>query len=111
MPETLDSSRRFLQENYKGRIKEVTLMGSSQYFQTLEGAVEIAREEGHCLTNMTILNIVHGEPSKNEPAEAILLKENGIIDGKCTGLIVKRYSNGESYFELYTNHNGFRFIA
>ena len=109
-PEEIDTSNWFNQRNHRGRrIGEVALMGPFDSFHTLEEAIKVSKKEGHFLDEITILNIAHGEPSKNEPAEAILLREQGVTDGRYSGIIVRRSVDKVDSYELYFNSE-FRFM-
>lgn len=108
MNKTLDSSERFNQSKYKGRIKEVAVSGAPVHSGDLEDMTIFVLREGYYFEDMRILNLVHGSPSENEPVEAILVGrgQGGSYE---QGLIIKKNQPAESEAQYYFRDN-FRFI-
>ena len=96
MGKTLDSSATFRQENYRGRIREVSLRGSPFSDTMLNHVLEEAGRRGYKPINLTIVNIVSGAPEGNEPVEAILMHDKK----ERQGLIVKNYLSPDKDFEF-----------
>ena len=99
MGETLDSSIVFNQENYRGRIREVSLTEPAFTDTILSQVLVGAKDRGYNLTDLVLVNVVSGSSERNEPTEAILCED---ANGKKGIIVKKRFSPHAEEYRLYT---------
>ena len=108
MKSALDSSRVFKQENYRGEIREVVLIGHDFRFSTLKESLDFAEEKGYVLGNLAIVNYVCGDSVNNEPLSAInLRRRDSITPESIDALIVQMINDEGCDYRFYEN---FRFL-
>lgn len=86
----MDSSEVFRQTNYRGRIREVGVIGEGLPYDGLHSALPHIRDAfgyGPLSLKLEIFNIVHGGPEDNEPRAGVLVKQ--IEDDVTVGLITQ----------------------
>jgi len=103
MTKTLDSSQVLISENYRGEVKEVALTKSKRSYNSLDEAIDDLHLHWHFNGN-TIVNVVFGEPKKNEPRPAINLTY--VQDDKCRAILIE----DNSKYGLYYAVNGFQIL-
>ena len=104
---TIDSSEVLRVENYMRKVREVSLMKSEHMFTSLDSAIRNVYDMGFSFIETRIVNVVHGEPSKNEPRVALILEsiknvEAMIIESPDTELVpyhLYYLGNGYTYLE------------
>lgn len=120
----LDSSEVLRGGNYRGTVREVALMNPLRTFRNLENAITQAHSLGYSVTEPTIVNVLHGDPSKNEPRAVInLVKRDSLehsridasersaeylADAIITQNILDSSTNRE--FSIYIFGEGFRYV-
>ncbi|MBI4117016.1 hypothetical protein HY449_04710 [Candidatus Pacearchaeota archaeon] len=105
----LDSAQRFNQDNYRGRILEVSLGKASKIFDSLNSALVFASRRGYTPERIGLLNVARGESARNEPTEAIFLTQyRGTRNTPEESLIIQENGNPLSY--AFYSESGFRFI-
>lgn len=107
----VDSSELLRSGNYSGVVREVNLVGGLR-FETLSNAQRCADDRGFVMYNLGIVNVIHGEPYRNEPRPALLCrrKESKSPDlGSCLAdaIIVREGLE----FCFYEAGKGFRYVA
>ena len=107
MAKSLDSSELFRQENYRGGIKELSLMRPSFTDAILNHVLEEAKRDGYKPVDVVIVNILQGSPERNEPAEAVLCEGT---EGR-EGIIVKKHLSPQTEEYRFYPDGNWKYIA
>ncbi|HIH14749.1 MAG TPA: hypothetical protein HA233_00740 [Nanoarchaeota archaeon] len=105
----MDSSKRLLAENCRDHLGKICLLESygrvfqssghklPQPFPHVQDALVALALEGYEQIYLGIANIVHGDPTKNEPRAVILLHKEGGKGIYSSDVLISRGLEGEGY--------------